>query len=604
MDTQQASILQKAANNEVMATRRLMRVLSNPDNAGNESQAFDSILASHPEGRDVAFSDLPVSLQRILSHPSIAGEQQPIFDGIADGIAEYKRRHGGDEPPAHVLAAALTTAAMPFGGGEKQDAAEVTFDSLSLGHHESNSVVPAATQVVITYGISNSLPIVSMLPNPMGSNELPIVYGDVVAGLDMGAMRVGDKMDGDKAGMPYLENRHILTATKGATGAFTLPVHMAYTAERAANGMVKFVPDTSSPKAPFLGGRVAIMVKGQEIANDKHRQHGTLKGTSVLQALDPVIIGADKYILTSASADLDNHDVTMQFDITNGAEPAAEDVTVEIIFDYERKNASGQKILPEPSTDMEFLHRSIYAHPSRSRSTATIDSITQLANELGVNWYAAAQTIAMQRYYFEQTSRLLRTAFNMCLYNQDPESGRVITFDFNKTGVSPTNIADAFANIQITLGVARTRLSRAINMAINGYDIYVSDRGAAFFSGMGAQNYESTGVGFGDQYSVYRIGRLKNSGANVYYVPQSMGVFNEDGAAATTAHALIAPRPTVPAQAPFVGMIAVPPMVLTSNGDAFEKDVAIYSRQAAETNPIPRYGNQCMLIELINLPAL
>ena len=345
------------------------------------------------------------------------------------------------------------------------------------------------------------------------------------------------------------------------------------------------------------------MVKGIEIANDKHRDHPTNGGRSVLQPLDPVEIGTDTYIVASAVADLDTHTVDVNFDTTNGVDPDDDEVSIELVFDYERKDSNGNNILREPSVDMEFLHRSIYAAPHRSRSTATIDAITQLSNELGINWYGAAQTIAMQRYYFEQTGRLLRTAFNMCLSDQNPQTGRVVTFDFNKTGVSPTNLADAFSNVNITLGLARTRLSRAINTAIAGYDLYVSDRGAAFFSGMGGQNYESTGVPFGDQYSVYRIGRLKNNGANVYYVPSSMGVFDEE-TDTTTAHALLVPRAITPAQAPFVGFNAVPPMVLTSNANAFEKDVAIYSRMAGEVNPLPRYRNQCMLIEMINLPAL
>lgn len=507
-------------------------------------------------------------------------------------------------PSEYAIAAALTTAAAPFGGAEKYDSnSEPTFDSLSLGHHEALSVVPAATQVIIAYGISNSLPLISMLPNPMGSNELPVVYGTAVAGLDMGVMRRGELMDGDKAGMPYLENRHTLTMEKTAAGTFTLESHVAYTAEKRGDKTVKFIVDKNSAVAPFLGGRVAVMVKGIEIANDKHRDHPTNGGRSVLQPLDPVEIGTDTYIVASAVADLDTHTVDVNFDTTNGVDPEADDVSIELVFDYERKDSNGNNILREPSVDMEFLHRSIYAAPHRSRSTATIDAITQLSNELGINWYGAAQTIAMQRYYFEQTGRLLRTAFNMCLSDQNPTTGRVVTFDFNKTGVSPTNLADAFSNVNITLGLARTRLSRAINTAIAGYDLYVSDRGAAFFSGMGGQNYESTGVPFGDQYSVYRIGRLKNNGANVYYVPSSMGVFDEE-TDTTTAHALLVPRAITPAQAPFVGFNAVPPMVLTSNANAFEKDVAIYSRMAGEVNPLPRYRNQCMLIEMINLPAL
>lgn len=605
MDKQLANALNEAAYKEVQATRRFMRFLDDQNTAGNEVAAFDSMLASNADGREAAFLQLPESLQRILSNDYIKQNPQPVFDGIAEGIEEFKYRNGGEEPSAYALAAALSTAAIPFGGGSKQDPNEKnTFDSLSLGHHEALSVVPAATQVVIAYGISNSLPLVTMLPNPTGSNELPIVYGTTVAGTNMGVMRIGDRMDGDKAGMPYLENRHVLMMEAGAgAGEFVLESHAAYTMEVAANKTTRFKVDKSSQIAPFLGGRVVVMVKGVEIANDKNRNHPTNKGKSILQSAEPLVLGADKFILKSGVADLDTHEVTVTFDTTDGATPEVGDVTVELIFDYERKDSNNKKILTEPSTDVEFSHHSIYAFPSRSRSTATIDAITQLSNELGINWYAAAQTVAMQRYYFEQTSRLLRTAVNMCYANQDPKTGRVITFDFKKDGISPTKIADAFSNVNITLGLARTRLSTAINTAIGGYDLYVSDRGAAFFSGLGGENYEETGVAFGDQYSVYRIGRLKSSNANVYYVPASMGVFNES-ADLTTAFALIVPRPIQPAQAQFVGMIAVPPMVLTSKADAFEEDIAIYSRMAADANPIPRYRNQCMILEMINLPAL
>lgn len=604
MQEKKARELNDAAHKEVQATRAIMHIFTNKANAGQEIAAFDSMLAMNEQSdRSVGFSKLPSSMQRMLSHSVIKDHPEAVFDGISEGIIEYKRRNGGEEPSAYVIAAALATAAMPFGGAQEYDSTvEPTFDSLSLGHHEALSVVPAATQVVITYGIANSLPLVSMLPNPMGSNELPIVFGTAVAGMDMGVMREGDAMDGDKAGMPYTENRHILTMDKGDAGAFSLTSHVAYDAKVKEDSTTQFIVDTSSKKAPFLGGRVSIFIKGIKIASDENRNHPTSKGVSTLQPIDKIKVGTDTYIVTSATADLDTHKINVQFDTSAGSEPDAGDVTVELFFDYERK-ANGVQILTEPSIDMEFGHRSIYAFPSRSRSVATIDAITQLMNELGLSWFGAVQTIAMQKQYFEQTGRLLRTAINMCLADQDPATGRVVTFNFTKGGVSPTNIADAFANINITLGMARTRLSTAINLAIGGYDLYVSDRGQAFFSGLSGENYESTGVSAGDQTSIYRIGKLKASGANVYYVPKSMGVFNETGAS-TTAHALLVPRAISPAQAPFVGMVAVPPMVMTSNGNAYEKDVAIYSRTAAETNPIPRFANQFMLIEMINLPAL
>lgn len=618
IDEKQAKALQKAAMIETQSTRRFMDFLLKTEKTPSSQQvaAFDSMLASYHGGRAQGVADLPVSMQRIITHEDMqGGALQSMFDGLYDGIAEYRKRNGGDNPHAMAVASALCDASLQLGGAENQENSKCTFDhstakhetqydSLTLGHHESLSVVPASVQVVIAYGISNALPLVTMLPNPTGSNELPIVFGSAVAGSNMGVVRRGDLMDGGNAGMPYLENRHTLTMEMGATGAYSLTSYVAYTPALRADGTTKFVVDKAFMKAPFLGGRVVIRVKGVEVANDKNRNHPTIGSISTLQPLPKVKIGVDTFVVTSATANLDTYEINVQFDLTNGVQPAADDVTVELIFDYERKDpATGIQILREPSTDMVFSFSSIFAHPSRSRSTATIDAVTQLANELGINWYAAVQAITMQRYYFEQTGRLLRTAVNMCLSNQDPVKGRVVTFDFTTNGVSPINIASAFSKINITLGMARTRLSKAINIAIGGYDLYVSDRGAAFFSGLDGTNYEPTTQVYGDQYSVYRIGTLKNSGANVYYVPDSMGVFNET-ALASTASALMVPRTSIPAQAPFVGMVAVPPMILSSNGNAFEQDIAMYSRMAADVNPIDRFSNQFILIQLTNLPNL
>lgn len=602
MDKQLAAELETAAQKEVQAVRRFVRNMDTTT-PGTEVATFDSILASHEGGREMGMTELPLSLQRIFGSEYVSEDKQAIFDGIADGVAEFKRRNGGEAPSAYGIAAALTTAAAMF-GGEKQDTGEKTFDSLTLGHHEALSIVPAATSVVIAQGIANTLPIVSMLPNPMGSNELPIVFGTSVAGIDMGVMRVGDLMDGDKAGMPYLENRHTINLDDDGTGAFSVTSHVAYESVRGEDKTINFVVDTDSAPAPFLGGRVTIMVKGQVIATDNSRDHKTVKGTNVLQARGEVAVGNKTYILTSGTANLDTNEIKVQFNVTDGDAPGAEDVSAEIIFDYERKDSNGNNIIRPPSTDMEFLNRSIYAHPSRSRSTATIDAITQLQNELGINWFGAAQTIVMQRYYFEQTGRLMRTAVKMCLSNQDPKTGRLMAFRFNKegSGVNPEGINDAFSTITMTLSKARSRLSRVINMPIAGYDIYVSDNAAAYFTGMDDKDFESTGEAYGDQFSIYRIGRLRKNGVNVYYVPESMGVFDETSDVA--GFALLAPRATVPAAAPFVGMIAVPPMILTSSPDAFEKDVAVYSRMGAEVNPLPRYNNQFVLIEMLDLPSI
>ncbi|WP_230657812.1 hypothetical protein [Psychrobacter sp. I-STPA10] len=604
MDQQTVRQYVKTTQQDKQKLSIVLRQLATAEQIGNEAAAFDSMLAQHPLGREVAMqSNVPEPLYKLLTAEKIVeGEsQQAIFDGISMGIAEYQHRNGGENPSTDIVLSAINQALVFTEHAPDADPKDPQFDKLSFSHHESLAVVPAAVQVTLTMGIASALPIVSQLPNPTGSNEVPLVYGDAVASTRMGVMNKGDLMDGAKAGQPYLEGRHMLAMKKDASTPekFTLTPRVAYTKEVRANKTTKFVVDDSAKALPFLGGRVSIFVKGVEVANDKHRNHPTTNGISTLQPLDKIEIGTKSYLVKSATASLDNHYIEVIFDSSAGDVPEADDVEVEVISDYERKDDDGNQILQEPGADVRFEYASIFAYPSRAQNIATIDSITQLSNELNINWYGAALSIIQQKYYFEQYGRLLRHAVNRCLASGD---SRMITFDANKTGVHFTTLQDMFSSIKVTLGIARTKLSTAINQAIGGYDLYVSDAGSAFFLGLSTEVFAPTGLAFGDQYSIYRIGTLNTIGANVYYVPSSMAVFNEEQAG--TAYALMAPRPLSLTKAPFVGHVAVPPMVLADDVTAFEKSVGVYSRQAADLNPIPRYNNQCFLIELINLPNL
>ncbi|MDO5770369.1 MAG: hypothetical protein Q4P13_12770 [Psychrobacter sp.] len=570
-----------------------------------EYQVFDSILANKTGDRETAIDLMPEPMVKLLTDESIVAgnSQQCVFDGIRLGVEEFKKRNGGEAPPSEVILSALYQATMFTDKAPAGATGDKLFDSLSFEHHEALSVVPAAVQVVLAMGIANAIPIVSMLPNPTGSNEVPIVYGDAVASSWMGVMKPGDLIDGDKAGMPYLENRHTIVMEQDSTDTakFSLTVRVAYDKVVRDDLTTKFVSNKASMPAPFLGGRVVVTVKGVEVANDKNRDHPTKGGVSVLQPVGKVTIGADTFLVKRGTASLDNHTVEVEFDTTEGVAPEADDVEVDIIFDYERKYQNGHQILREPGTDVEFAHSSVFAYPSRALNHATIDAITQLANELNINWYGAALSIVQQKYYFEQTARLLRQAVNRALRGGE---NRRIVFNAQKQGLSPNTMADMFSNLKITLGIGRTELSKSLNFGVGSYDLYVGDNGAAMLSGLPESMFTPTGQTFGDQYNIYRIGTL-NDGANVYYVPSSMGVFNETREGnAGTALALMCPRPLSPAKAPFVGHIAVPPTVLAHKPNAFDDSVGVYSRQAADINPVKRYSNQFMIIEMINLPTL
>ena len=606
MEKEKALELQTQTNRDVEATRRLIDWMHSTATPHRESLSFDSLCATHPAGREAGLNEMPLSLKTIAQNSIMADRIQYAFDGINDGIEEFKLRNGGREPHPMVVTTALDMAAIALSGA-KDGNIDYSFDSLTLGHHESNSVVPSAVQVIISLAIAQSLPIVSMLPNPMGSNEIPIVFGQTEAGITLAAMTKGDLIDGAKAGLPYFENRHrvIMEPTANA-GEFEVTFTTAYDVEALPNGLTVFRVNKNAPAAPFLGGRVDVYLRGKKILSDNGRNHKTFGGVGILhnvfgQRDGNIVMGANEYTVTKATADLSTHKVLVQFDPADEV-PAANEVTVDLIYDYERKDDNGNRILKEPSTDMSFDYDSLLAFPNRARSAASIDAITQLANELGINWLAAAQTIMMRRHKTEETARLLRTAVEICLYSADPEKGNVVTYDFKTNGIAPTNIPEASSKVNQYLDIARTRLSEKLNFGVAGYDIYVSKKGASFFGGMGATEYEATNAPYGDSVTIHQVGTLKGSNAAVYFVPDSMYVFNEKFDDAS-ARALIVPRPISPAQAPFVGFTAVPPMLLTATPDAYEREVDVYSRGAADVNPVEKYSDQFILLEMLNLPV-
>ncbi len=579
----------KDTKEQVFATSRFIKAFKDFDNS--DLASYDSLVSNNEVNGVV-----PEPLQKLLVSPTFEkdSDKQIIFNSLHDGINEYKRKNGGALPSAEVVYSALLMA-QEIDPNTRQS--QELYDSLSHGHHESLGIVPTSVNVVISHAISNAIPLVAMLPNPKGSNEVPLVHTQVITGNSVGGMRKGDIINGINAGMPFVENVHMLTMNDDGGGAFSLTVRHGYKQEKRANKTLKFVVDDKFKEAPFVAGRVAIFVKGHEVANDRLVSHQTTKGVNALQSLGEVQIGTDKYKVTQGTADLDKHKISVTFD-SSLTTPAQDDVEARIVFDYERKDENNKKILTEPATDIEVRPYSIYADPVRGLSSATIDAITQLQNELNISWYASVQYVFINKYNIEQNARLLRQAVSVCKFDQE----RTVTFDATKAGITFATMRDMFRTIKVTFGKARTKLSQLINVSIGNYDLYVSDKGAEFFEGMDSNDYISTGIAFGDQSSIYQIGSLPN-GARVFYVPANMQVFNEEELT-NGAEMLLIPQYYENAKAPFVGTIAVPFMPRKSNKDAFEEDGGVYARIGAEVNPIPKYKNQFILIELMNLPAL
>lgn len=594
MDKQVVKAYQNAVQPELEAFRRFLGEYQNRRQNMGVMQAFDSL--------DHAGVQLPETVQLILNSKGVDNRPEAInriFDGLEAGIEDYQARNGGDMPSERTIMAAFQMALNGFTEHSSDVEAKKQFDKLSFDHHEALSVVPAAIQVTLMTLISSSLPIVAQLPNPIGSNEVPLIFGRTTANIRMGVFSRGDFIDGDKAGLPYLENRHTLVMTaNGAT--FETPIHVGYTARQDSNNATVFEADTTTKKAPFLGGRVVITVKGVMVANDANKSHPTTTGVSVLQGVNgkEVDIDGKKYKVQSGTADLDNHTVEVTFDGAFDL-PQQDEVEVQVVFDYERKDADGNYILTPPGVDMGFESYGIYASPSRVKVSATIDAITQMRNELNLTWNAAVLAVVQNKYYLEQTARLLRETRRACLM----QANHTQIIDLDKQGVEFSSVEGKLAAAKGSLYKAKAALSRQMNRGVGGMMYFVSDAGAVYFNTLGEDMFKPTGASYGDNATIYRLGTV-NDGTDVYYVPPSLGVFDDAANSATTAEILALPRPNDPALSPFVGMTAVPPIVLSANPELFEEQVGVYSRLAAERNPNPMYANQGMLIQIINVPNL
>lgn len=153
---------------------------------------FDSLMNAQGS---LAKVQLPEVLEKLLASKAINNTPagiQAVFDGMKFGIDEYKKRNGGENPPTVTVLSAFDTALNTFTEHATDPQAKKMFDALSFDHHEALSMVHAPITVTIMTNIANSLPVVAQLPNPMGSNEVPVIYGRSTVDTRMGVFKRGD----------------------------------------------------------------------------------------------------------------------------------------------------------------------------------------------------------------------------------------------------------------------------------------------------------------------------------------------------------------------------------------------------------------------------
>lgn len=552
--------------------------------------AYDSCMADAEANCSVEH-EIPKALIDIFD--SVGPENKPyILRAIDKGIRDYQSVHGGELPRADMVATALSDGvrALSVDGYDSS----VNGTQLNSSGMESNSVIPAATIVAISSRIATAIPLVAYLPNAKGSNQVPIVYGRNVAKNSFGAVKAGEYIDGKGASLQYFDPIFEFKMTQDAvdTKTYNLTTSLTY-----KEGTID-EPDAAVAQLPFMGGRVRIFVNGVAVGDDATLQHAKFVGKSQIipkHGLRFELEGVP-VVVVSGVADLDNNSVKVIFE---NELPADSVVTAEVIADFERTEANGEKgILVAPSVDVDLIPADVYAYPMRARYRATRNSIEQMQRELGIDMRGAVTAVVSSKFLLEQNIRLLRR-----LKNRAMGMKRVVVADLSR-GVTDTpmfnNTSEQARELLVSISMGKVNINKILDVVPSGHDIYVTDKLSVLFDNLADDtHYKKFSTAVGAPNQITRIGQIGTS-INVYHVPEDAKLLTE---VSDSSELMLVGRSGDPVRNPFVGFTTVPFTVRESNTQDFVAGVTIEGTQAADINPLDRFADQCFVVQVTNLPV-
>lgn len=571
----------------------LAKLVANPPQTEQQAiDCFNSAMvtyageADHGSVKHPLFEDLHNHLQNVFSNENKAKEiMWKVFDkGLADGVAEYQKRNGGEMPHDTVFAAAFS------------DAQNVLdhYNSIGVLQSPSLALVPEIVAASMYTRLASSIPIAMPLPNVNGSGEVPLLVGRMVASKDFGAMQKGDPMDGGRGGLPFMNAKREYAMSNGGAGlVYTITPRVSY------DDIEALTPDAATAAAPFKGGRVAILVNGFKVAHDAFKGHKINTGTSLLTPVQEVVLEGTAIVVSSATANLDTHAISVTF---GAALPVGAVVTAEIILDYERKDNNGNYLIKPPSLDITTEEETIRSVPSYATMTVGKASLEVLRRQTGFEPLSAGIAFMQANYYLEQNLTVLRQA-----KRKTKAMGTVIEFDASRGVVGGqaaayNTTAQLFGEVIRKKNEAVQKINKRTGGIAMSVDIFCTERVATLFDTLtGAYGYKRIAAAVGVDNAIVRIGQF-DDGTNVYVLPKNEAPVLTDSNDLKASELLIIGRVSDPVKSPIVSTTAVPPTTREFDPEFFEQGVGIFVDSDVVINPLARYGEAMALIEMTNLP--
>ena len=527
------------------------------DNGQTSTGTFDSAAAESfvNEALSQNTVEVPAALQGVLDSVSDK-ESGYVLRAILDGATAYEAAHG-QSMPADVLEQALHSAYSTTPEGQK-----AALDSAGNSLQSAQSYQANRAIVAILTTTTEAIPFVHYLPADIKSNQAKLAILEHVTGSKSGLYKESSLLDGANSGDRYISSARDHVLTHGENGALTGKITA-----------IQATADTCDPQgtaAKLVRGATIIYVNGLKAAQEV----GSKSVNSPIAGA--VTIGNTSYAI-SGSVNTDNGEITLA---VNPALPTSVEVLAEGFIDYERQ----EDLTPSIITTVETFD--LFANSWRALTRQSIDSRTQMANELGLDSYSEGVIAIQAQFANERHYDVIRKARRVAVCNRE-------TFDFNWVGAGDYKVrADIWRDFSSALGAVSQKMA-LLTMNHGVTHLYVGEKIAAQMQGLPADIWQPSGISA--RPGIYRAGRLFGK-YDVYYTPRGV---HEDAEGAEIL--CIGQASDVTRNAFILGDAVAPTVIPLATNSDLKTGAGYYARNFTAVNPHKHSAQGAALITVTNL---
>lgn len=498
---------------------------------------------------------VPETLQAVLDSASDK-EADGILRAVLDGANAYQAAHG-QEIPADVLEQAFHSAYSTTPEAQKAALDSVGNSLQSAQSYQSNRAI-----VAILTTTTEAIPFVHYLPADIKSNQAKLAILEHVTGSAAGSYAEGGLLDGAHSGDRFISSARDHVLTHGVAGALSGKITA-----------IQKTPDTCDPAgtvAKLVRGATIIYVNGLKAAQE-------VSSKSVNSPIAGSVVIADVTHAISGSVNTDTGEITLA---VTPALPTTVEVLAEAFIDYERQ----EDLTPTIITGVETFD--LFANSWRALTHQSIDSRTQMSNELGLDSYSEGVIAIQAQFANERHYDVLRKARRVAVCNRE-------TFNFNWTGAGDFKVrSDIWRDFSSVLGAVSQKMA-LLTMNHGVTHLYVGEKVAAQMQGLPSDIWQASGITA--RPGIYRVGRLFGK-YDVYYTPRGV---NEEAEGAEIL--CVGQASDVTRNAFILGDAVAPTVIPLATNSDLKTGAGYYARNFTAVNPHKHSAQGAALITVTNL---